>query len=154
MRPPAPRVSSLLGAAMIAATLAGVGAAACSGAGQQSRDDVVVDPIAPSDEPTRASFVGTWRTNWGQVEIIQSSGKVMGSFSYLWEGKERIGILIGEQKGNQLPFHWSEEKGADKGRGRFVIAPDGGRFSGTYGYEESETDAGPWNGIRIKDTLL
>lgn len=130
-------------------------AAGCSAAGPVSDAEIVVEPIAASAEPIKVSWVGTWRTNWGQLDIIAGEGnRLLGSFSYKWEGQERVGILVGEPVGNQLPFHWSEQKGVDKGLGRFVLAPDGSKFSGQYGYDTSETDAGPWSGLRVRDTVL
>ena len=129
-------------------------AAACSGAGPVVDSEIVVEPIAPSDTPSKLSWVGTWRTNWGQVDIIADGNRLLGSFSYKWEGQERVGTLVGEPVGNQLPFRWSEQKGSDKGLGRFVMSADGGKFSGHYGYDTSDADAGSWSGRRVRESIL
>lgn len=129
-------------------------AAACSGPGVAASEVIDVPPIAKSETPTKARWVGQWRTNWGTLDLVQDGAKILGSFSYKWEGEERVGILVGKPNGNYLDFKWSEQKGADKGRGTLVIAEDGSKFSGHYGYDESCDDAGPWSGIRVREELL
>ncbi|MSQ84290.1 MAG: hypothetical protein EXR77_15635 [Myxococcales bacterium] len=129
-------------------------AIACSGPAVQAIETIDVPPIAASDDLIVVSWTGTWRTNWGVLDMVQDGPKILGSFTYLWENEERVGILIGVPKGNYLDFKWSEQKGNDKGQGRFVISANHAKFSGSFGYDASVDDGGMWSGLRNDDTIL
>lgn len=109
-----------------------------------------VDAIVPSDSDTSALWTGRWRTNWGQLDLQLQDGTVRGAFRYESEGQERVGLIVGQPKGNQLYLKWIEQKASAKGRGILVMAADGSKFSGTYGSEESDSDGGEWSGIRVQ----
>lgn len=108
-----------------------------------------VEAIAPSDTDTSALWTGRWRTNWGQLDLQLQAGVVRGAFRYESEGQERVGLIVGQPKGNQLLLKWIEQKATAKGRGVLVMAADGSKFSGTYGSDDSETDGGEWSGERV-----
>lgn len=135
-------------------TLLSAWAIACSGPTVQTIEKIDVPAIEASDDPIVVSWSGTWRTNWGVLDMVQDGTKILGSFTYLWENEERIGILIGVPKGNYLNFKWSEQKGNDKGQGKFVISSNHAKFSGSFGYDGSCDDGGKWSGLRNDDTIL
>lgn len=108
-----------------------------------------VEPIAPSAVDTSALWTGRWQTNWGQLDLQTMDGVVRGAFRYEENGQERVGILVGHPRGNQLICKWIEQKASARGLARLVMAGDGSRFSGTYGSGESESDGGEWSGLRV-----
>ncbi len=135
------------------AAAAGCAALTLSGCAAPQVTDVTglhVDPVPPSDTDTSALWTGRWRTNWGQLDLQLQQGVVRGAFRYESDGQERVGLIVGQPKGNQLILKWIEQKASAKGRGILVMAADGSKFSGTYGSEESDSDGGEWSGIRVQ----
>lgn len=108
-----------------------------------------VDPIAPTAVDMSSLWTGRWQTNWGQLDLQMMDGVVRGAFRYEEAGQERVGLVVGQPRGNQLICKWIEQRASAKGMARLVMAADGSRFSGTYGSGESETDGGEWSGVRV-----
>lgn len=130
------------------AALALVLAAACSGPKAVQVNALHVDTIEPDESAHGRRWSGRWQTNWGQLELFAADGQIRGAFRYVSEGAERVGLLVGKPHGNVLAFTWVEQGGTSKGRGRFVIDSESSKFSGMYGYENSEEDGGEWCGVR------
>lgn len=149
--PSLPRWVQVFGARS-ACTLAILAATGCAAPQVTDVTSFHVEAIAPSDTDTSALWTGRWRTNWGQLDLQLQDGVVRGAFRYLSEGQERVGLIVGQPKGNQLLLKWIEQKASAKGRGILVMAADGSKFSGTYGSEDSETDGGEWSGVRVPMT--
>jgi hypothetical protein len=82
------------------------------------------------------------------IEVMfQRSGKAV-------TGRYSFGLGVGQIKdgfvdGNTVRFQW--EWSGNYGRAALRATSDGGAFSGTWGYRESETNAGSWNGQRSQD---
>ncbi len=127
---------------------------ACGGPQAQTQATIDVPEVPLSDLMPAHGWAGTWRTTRGTLELVQDGAKVIGSFTFTVAGQEHTGIVIGTPKGNRLEFKWSLEKGTDKGQGRFVLAANGSKFSGTFGNDLSCTDAGKWSGLRNDETLF
>lgn len=90
-----------------------------------------------------ASFTGTWNTAWGPIKMTQTGDQVMGVYGGRFPGR-----LFGTVSGNRFEFQWIGDNG-EKGRGVFVLAPDGNSFTGTWGSGESASNGGEWNGTRV-----
>jgi hypothetical protein len=120
----------------------------CSASPIQPKPTLHVAPIAVDLQATGLKWAGLWRTNWGELALFPDGKVVRGVFRYLSSGVERVGLLIGEPQGNRMAFRWMEQKGADKGLGVFVLGADSAAFSGSFGYDGSETDGGEWCGLR------
>lgn len=131
-----------------ATVLAWLTAAACSASPIQPTPTLHVAPVTVDLQAKDLKWAGLYRTNWGELALFPDGKVVRGVFRYLSAGVEKIGLLIGEPEGNRLAFKWMEQKGADKGRGVFVLAADSSAFSGTFGYDVSESDGGEWCGLR------
>jgi hypothetical protein len=84
---------------------------------------------------------GTWKTNLVDLHLTQSGNAVSGTYDY--EG----GKLEGTITGNRLDYTWDQANGK-KGRGYFIIADDGNSLSGSYGYNDDDTNGGEWKGTK------
>jgi hypothetical protein len=98
---------------------------------------------------TSVSFVGVWKTDFGNVTATQEGNKI--SVTYTHDN----GKIEGTMEGNVVKGRWSEAPSykppRDAGEFEFVIAGDGNAFQGRwcYGFEGKQwrTD---WNGTRVK----
>lgn len=140
-----PRWSGVRWAAL---ALAVAGCFGCSAPEVRMTNALHVDPIEADPAAAGVRWAGRWQTNWGQLELFVDGKQIRGAFRYLSQGAERVGLLIGQTEGNVLTFTWVEQKGTDKGRGKFFAAPDSAKFSGMYGYADSDSDGGEWCGVR------
>ena len=97
-----------------------------------------------------STWEGKWSTNFGPLVTEQKDGKLYGLYQY---GENQIvGAIMGDLDGtNVMHFSWAEKNGAGKGSGVFVVAADGSEFVGTWGYGDSESDGGNWEGDRIDE---
>jgi hypothetical protein len=76
------------------------------------------------------------------VKFNRNGKHVTGSYAY-WLGN---GKIIGTVDGNRLYFKWKE--GQNYGKGVFKAEQSGNFFSGTWGYDESNSNGGIWTGKR------
>ena len=76
------------------------------------------------------------------VRFERNDQTVSGEYTYGLGAGRINGIL----ENNRLYFQWRE--GGSYGRGIFEATPDGNRFKGTWGYEQSRDNGGWWNGQR------
>jgi hypothetical protein len=101
----------------------------------------ILTAVAGSTSPV--SFTGTWKTNWGPMEITQKGSQVMGHYTGQYKG-----IIEGTVAGNRLDFTWSQPNG-EFGKGYFIISDDGSSIRGSWGIKDSNSDGGPWTGTRV-----
>lgn len=92
---------------------------------------------------TTYSWTGTWKTNYGQLILVQTGSDVTGTYEY------DDGIIVGTVSGNTLTGTWSESPSYtapdDAGDIVFVMTDDGKGFDGQWRYG-SEGAWGDWNG--------
>lgn len=88
-----------------------------------------------------ASIAGTWDTDFQRMTISVSGSRVTGSYAYAG------GQIEGVVSGNTVRGTWTQTNG----RGAFVwqVSSDGMSFTGTWGYNASESAGGKWNGTRV-----
>ena len=86
---------------------------------------------------------GTWKTNIVDLHLKQSDDAVSGTYDY--EG----GTLEGTITGNRLDYTWNQTNGK-KGRGYFIISDDWKSISGSYGYNDDDSNGGEWKGTKEK----
>ena len=84
---------------------------------------------------------GTWKTNAVDLHLTQSGNAVSDTYDY--EG----GKLAGTITGNRLDYTWNQTNGK-KGRGYFIISDDWNSMSGSYGYNDNDTNGGEWKGTK------
>jgi hypothetical protein len=108
--------------------------------------------------PPNARWTGTYFTNWGDMELVQSGTSVVGTFG------DRDGKIEGTVDGNVFTFHWSEEaksaitsnKKRVEGSGiiKFYVVEAGEdkidehRVEGTWGYGSETSGGGKWSGYK------
>jgi hypothetical protein len=85
---------------------------------------------------------GTWKTNVVNLHLTQSGNTVSGTYDY--EG----GTLEGTITGNRLDYTWNQTNGK-KGRGYFIISDDWKSISGSYGYNDDDSNGGEWKGTKV-----
>jgi hypothetical protein len=97
--------------------------------------------------PASASWTGTWYTDYGTVEMVQSGDSVAGRYYDLMI--DRAGTLSGTIDGNYLEFSWggSWDLAVESGYGVFVMQGDGGSFVGQR--EAFGEFTMRWNGSRV-----
>ena len=81
------------------------------------------------------------------MNLVQAGNGVTGQFKGA-DGSR--GTLVGKVNGNTLRFAWVQTNDGQKGSGKFVLAGDGGSFSGSYNFQVGNFDKveGQWNGQR------
>jgi hypothetical protein len=77
------------------------------------------------------------------VHFMRQGQHVIGKYSY----GAGNGRLKGNVDGNTLYFQW--EEGPSYGKGVFTAKDRGKRFSGSWGYRESNFNGGYWNGEKV-----
>ena len=85
---------------------------------------------------------GTWKTNIVDLHLKQSDDAASGTYDY--EG----GTLEGTITGNRLDYTWNQTNGK-KGRGYFIISDDWKSMSGSYGYNDDDSNGGEWTGTKV-----
>lgn len=97
--------------------------------------------------PAGASFEGRWYSDFGDVKLsIAQDGKYYGTFDY------QDGEIFGELRDGVLLFDWIQPgdfavgRREVRGKAYFVMGADGKKFTGRWGYNESYTNGGSWNG--------
>ena len=106
----------------------------CVGCTPQAQKDKT-SPHASKD------LSGTWKTNAVDLHLTQSGNAVRDTYDY--EG----GKLAGTITGNRLDYTWNQTNGK-KGRGYFIISDDWNSMSGSYGYNDNDTNGGEWKGTK------
>ncbi|MBN2223668.1 MAG: hypothetical protein JW765_03240 [Deltaproteobacteria bacterium] len=89
----------------------------------------VPPPVPP--KTLCASFVGTWNTDAGPVEITQDECYATGIFP----SPLKFQTIRGAVRGSRFEFDWEGPLGT--GRGVVTINSAGDSFTGTYGYGNS-----------------
>lgn len=98
--------------------------------------------VAPRQKGCRG-FSGTWRTNFGRLQITVRDGEARGS--YKRQEGWRAGFLTGKVNGRVLLGEWQSDLGA--GGTRLVLSEDGKSLSGTWSHFRDEfAGTGVWNG--------
>lgn len=91
---------------------------------------------------------GTWDTNFKKMYLKQTGFNVSGEYEY---NKGRVlGVIIGDT----MTGTWYQDINKDgnyetKGKFIFKFSNDGTSFKGTWGYEDSFSNGGLWEGNRI-----
>jgi hypothetical protein len=101
---------------------------------------VSAPPSYPASAPC-VSFVGTWNTDVGPVEITQDGCDAIGTFP----SPLRFRTIRGTVRGQRLEFDWEGPLGT--GRGIVTMSETGDSFSGTFGYGNS-VSGGTFSGTR------
>ena len=117
---------------------------------------LLVSRGSAADEAARDGFVGSWIT-WreqdggfspcSRMDVVAEREDLLDG---MWTAPGLNGVLHGAVAQQSDGLEWQGEwRDAEGGTGgfRFVLAPDGDRFEGTYTLEEGE-DAHMWNGVR------
>jgi hypothetical protein len=98
------------------------------------------------------TFSGQWNVTDDDnvaysMNLVQAGSGVTGQFKGA-DGSR--GTLVGKVNGNTLRFAWVQTNDGQKGSGKFVLAGDGGSFSGSYNFQVGNFDKveGQWNGQR------
>jgi len=109
-------------------------------------DTLFVTPAAPP-RAKAPSFEGTFKSTYGTIVFDVTAAHVVGNYTY---GDKKLvhGHIDGALDGSRLTFAWSEVDGAGSGHGSFTLSDDGRRFTGTWGYADSDHDGGEWSGDR------
>jgi hypothetical protein len=98
--------------------------------------------------PALKSFNGTWKTNWGTMDLRQGGLSVSGAYTH------DKGKITGFVEGNVMKGTWSESPtyGPDRDAGdlELVLSEDGQSFSGRWRYGSKGGWKGTWNGTRVK----
>jgi len=98
--------------------------------------------------PALTSFNGTWKTNWGTMDLRQGGLSVSGAYTH------DKGKITGFVEGNVMTGTWSESPtyGPDHDAGdlELVLSEDGQSFSGRWRYGSKGGWSGSWNGTRVK----
>ena len=102
--------------------------------------------------PAGASFDGRWYSDFGDVKLSQANdGKFYGTFDY------QNGEIFGELRDGVLVIDWIQPgdfavgRREVKGKGYFLMNHDGNSFTGRWGYEDSYSNGGKWEGKRAPD---
>ena len=120
-----------------------------------------IKKIKTGPMPAGASWSGSYFTNWGNMELVQTGTSVVGTFG------ERNGHLEGTANGNVLVFHFNEEqrssitsnkkKVSGSGLLKYFIVETGTkadiaehRVEGTWGYGSKNSGGGIWKGYKSK----
>lgn len=92
-------------------------------------------PVTPGITPTQSpgcSFTGTWNTNWGAMNLIQTGTEVTGSYEH------DNGKFTGTVEGRIVKGTWSEAPGYtppdDAGDAEFTLSDDCRSFAGNWRY--------------------
>ena len=96
-----------------------------------------------------SAFQGTWKTNWGEMEINVYGTTVTGSYPH--DNGRINGTLF--NNGQNIEGSWSEAPNYappdDGGRLVLELSKDGNSFSGKW-YYGKDAAGGNWTGTRIK----
>ena len=97
-------------------------------------------PGAMSDD-----FSGTWNTDWGTVELIQTGANASGTYNY------QGGKLFGTVAGKVFTGVWREEpyrdERIDAGEVIFVLSDNGTVLSGVWRYGYHGPSCQEWDGV-------
>ena len=102
----------------------------------------------PGPLPAQVDLSGKWESNWGDMVLRQSGGRVEGSFAH------RNGKLAGDLAGDLLLFDWSQPSNraegvlAATGKGWLRVSQDGQTLEGVWGYQEAREGGGSWRANR------
>jgi len=96
--------------------------------------------------PPGKTYHGTWDSNWGQIDLIQSGTHVSGRYKGF-----RNGSVSGDLDGNLFIFKWTQQESRQWGRGYLKMSPDGERLEGHWGYKKDYKDGGRWWATRAPD---
>jgi hypothetical protein len=92
------------------------------------------------------SWIGTWDTNWGSMDVQMSGNSVTGTYPH------DQGRIQGTISGNKLIGTWSEAPSYsppnDAGDLEFVMSDDCSSFSGNWRYGSTGGWSGGWSGTR------
>lgn len=93
---------------------------------------------------------GRWNTSGGgqvlDMTLQQSGTNVTGSYTITSGPPGPPGTLIGQLSGNRLTGRWTDEQ--QSGGFTLTFTPDGLTFNGTFGTGRSNSNGGPWMGVR------
>ncbi|NIV32099.1 MAG: hypothetical protein GWN58_22250, partial [Anaerolineae bacterium] len=118
-----------------------------TGCGRGPTEAPQASPIPRISAEGEFMLNGTWRGNFGPVELQQEGSRVWGTYAF------KDGQLEGTLEGNRLDFQWWEgaagqpyESAAEnqRGDGYFVVAEDGRSLEGKWRIEGEETLDGEW----------
>jgi hypothetical protein len=101
--------------------------------------------------PKSQNWSGTWDTNWGKMQLIQSAGSVTGTYTH--DSGKISGSISKNVTGNILIGTWSETPSyaptKDAGDFEFTMAPDFNSFTGKWRYGSSGAWSGDWKATRV-----
>jgi len=112
------------------------------------------DNLPQAKMPAGATFTGTWYSTpeiLGRVYLTQQGEDVVGTYEH------RSGQICGKVVGGVLFFDWQEPgdgaraRKARRGRGFFVMKPDGRTFEGEWGLDDEWRGGGPWSAEKVSD---
>lgn len=92
---------------------------------------------------------GTWDTNFNRMNLLQTGFNVSGEYEF------NDGKLVGVIFGDTMTGTWYEDEDKDGnyeliGKFNFVFSSDVSSFKGNWGYGNSFTNGGLWNGIKVE----
>lgn len=94
----------------------------------------------------RVDVAGSYTSNWGDVELTQRGNRIRGTYVCCGGG-----TIEGTLHNNgTIHFRWRQPDG--EGRGVWTVDANGG-LEGTWGWDQSASDGGPWNLARAKAEL-
>lgn len=91
---------------------------------------------------------GTWNTNFNTMYLRQTGFNVSGEFEF------NNGKILGVIYGDTMTGNWYQDIDKDGiyntiGTFIFVFSRDNTSFKGTWGYGDSPSNGGLWNGVRV-----
>ena len=120
----------------------------------------VTEPPPPT--PGACDWTGTWDTNWGKMELVQTGNQVTGTASLTLPQRTNLtgsykpdnGKIEGKVSGNTLIGTWSEAPSYsppnEAGDFEFTISPDCNSFTGKWRYGSTgDWRVGDWTGSRV-----
>jgi len=98
--------------------------------------------------PQLINVSGKYKTDFGNLTLVQNQSNVTGSYSYPSKDGEILGNLKGELKGLILQFTWEQNQKNVKisGNGEFKFINNGKAFIGTWKDKSGKT--GTWSGAK------
>lgn len=90
-------------------------------------------------------LTGNWKTNYGNVQFVQTGNVVRGCYHTFIGG---AGVIDGRLDGRTLLFHFAEESNA-VGVGMMTVNAEAGKLTGVWSYMSDKYYRGQWYATRV-----